>query len=91
MVSLCDSVRPRFILAVLALLSVGAGGATAAGNPVRTLTAANQLESQVLVELNAIRAEHGLVPAAPLAPALDGGRLALARDGHLRILRPLLP
>lgn len=49
-------------LAAIAVLSLGAGTATAAGTPVRTLSAANRFESQVLVELNAIRRDHGLAP-----------------------------
>ena len=72
------------ILAVLALLSVGAAGATAAGNPVRTLTAANQLESQVLAELNEIRREHGLVPlrfSRPLTTAADSHSRAMGTFG----------
>jgi uncharacterized protein YkwD len=64
------------VLAVLALLSFGAGGATAAGNPVRTLSAANQLESQVLVELNAIRRDHGLQLLRLSRP------LSLSADSH---------
>jgi len=68
------------ILAVLALLTVGAVGATAAGKPARTLTAANQLESQVLVELNAIRREHGLVPLRASRP------LSTAADSHSRAM-----
>jgi uncharacterized protein YkwD len=68
------------VFAVLALLSVGAVGATAAGNPVRTLTAANQLESQVLAELNEIRREHGLVPLRSSRP------LATAADAHSRAM-----
>ncbi len=72
------------ILAVLVLLSVGAVGATAAGDSVRTLTAANQLESQVLVELNAIRREHGLVPlriSRPLTTAADSHSRAMGTFG----------
>ena len=40
-------------------LSVFAAGAGAASKPVRTLAAADQLESQVLAELNAIRRQRG--------------------------------
>jgi len=72
------------VLAVLALLSVGTSGATAAGNPVRTLSAANQLESQVLVELNAIRRVHGLVPlrlSHPLSSAADSHSRAMGTFG----------
>ena len=64
----CDSARlASRSLAALALLSLAAGGATAAADPARTLSAADQLESQVLAELNAIRRAHGLVPCASRA------------------------
>jgi len=72
------------VLAVLALLSLGAGGATAAGNPVRTLSAADQLESQVLGELNAIRRVHGLLPlrlSGPLSAAADSHSRAMGTFG----------
>jgi uncharacterized protein YkwD len=72
------------VLAVLALLSFGAGGATAAGTPARTLSAANQLESRVLVELNAIRKQHGLVPlrlSRPLTTAADSHSRAMGTFG----------
>ena len=78
--------RAAHLFAVLALaaLSVGAAGANAAGNPVRTLTAANQLESQVLGELNAIRRAHGLQPlrlSRPLASAADSHSRAMGTFG----------
>ena len=64
------------VLAVLPLLSLGAGTATAAGTPVRTVSAANRFESQVLVELNAVRRDHRLLP-------LRASRaLELAADSH---------
>ena len=72
------------VLAALALLGVGASGATAAGNPVRTLSAANQLESQVLGELNAIRLAHGLAPlrlSRPLTTAADAHSRAMGTFG----------
>jgi len=62
------------LASVLALLSVFAAGAGAASQPVRTLAAADLLESQVLVELNAIRSRHGLKPlrlSKPLSAAAD--------------------
>ena len=62
----------------LAFLGVGAMGATAAGKPVRTLAAADQLESGVLEELNAIRRSHGLVPVRLSRP------LSVAADAHSR-------
>ena len=68
------------VLAALALLSAGAVGASAASQPVRTVTAANQLESQVLVELNAVRLAHGL---APLRLSLT---LSAAADAHSRAM-----
>jgi uncharacterized protein YkwD len=74
------------ILSVLALtlLSVGAGQATAAGDSVRTVTAANQLESQVLVELNETRRAHGLRAlrlSLPLAAAADSHSRAMGTFG----------
>jgi len=71
-------------LALLACLSVGATGATAAGKPARTVSAANQLESQVLGELNAIRRAHGLVPltlSRPLSSAADSHSRAMGTFG----------
>jgi len=80
--------RPRAVrfatLAVLALLSVGAGQASAAGNPARTLSSADQLESQVLGQLNAIRRAHGLVPlrlSRPLSSAADSHSRAMGTFG----------
>ena len=72
------------VLGVLALLSLGLGAATAAGKPVRTLSAADQLESQVLGELNAIRRAHGLVPlrlSRPLSAAADSHSRAMGAFG----------
>ena len=64
---------------------MGAVGATAASNPARSLTAANQLESGVLFELNTIRREHGLVPvrlSAPLSTAADAHSRSMGRFGY---------
>ena len=64
---------------------MGAVGATAAGKPARSLAAANQLESGVLVELNAIRREHGLLPvrlSAPLSAAADAHSRSMGRFGY---------
>jgi uncharacterized protein YkwD len=72
------------LLLVLALLSLGAGQATAAGNPARAFTAADQLESQVLGELNAIRLAHGLAPlrlSRPLSTAADSHSRAMGTYG----------
>lgn len=72
------------VLAILALLSVGAVAANAAGNPVRTLSGANQLESQVLRELNAIRRTHGLQllrRSRPLSAAADSHSRAMGTFG----------
>jgi uncharacterized protein YkwD len=69
----------------LALLGVGAMGATAAGKPTRSLAAAHQLESGVLVELNAIRRAHGLVPvrlSQPLSAAADAHSRSMGRFGY---------
>ena len=52
--------------------------------PVRTLAAADQLESQVLAELNAIRRQHGLTPlrlSRPLSAAADTHSRAMGTFG----------
>jgi len=72
------------LLAALALLSLGATEATAASNPVRTLSTANQLETQVLAELNAIRRAHHLVPlrlSRPLTAAAGSHSRAMGTYG----------
>lgn len=66
-----------------ALLSVFAAGAGAASQPVRTLAAADQLESQVLAELNKIRRQYGLKPLRLSAP------LSAAADNHSRAMGTL--
>ncbi len=73
------------VLAVLPFLSLGAGVATAAGTPVRTLSAANRFESQVLDELNAVRREHGLLPlraSHPLDQAADSHSQEMGTFGY---------
>jgi len=68
----------------LGLLGVIAAGAGATSKPVRTLAAADQLESQVLVELNAIRRRHGLTPlrlSRPLSTAADAHSRAMGTFG----------
>ena len=68
----------------LAALSAGVGGASAAGKPARSLAAANQLESLVLLQLNEIRAAHGLKPlrrSSPLAAAAEAHSHAMAVRG----------
>ena len=67
----------------LTLLSVFAAGAGAASKPVRTLAAADQLESQVLAELNRIRRQHGLTPLRLSRP------LSAAADTHSRAMGTL--
>ena len=72
------------IVFALAFLSVGAAGANAVGTPVRTLMSVNQLESQVLGELNAIRRKRGLAPlrqSRPLAAAADAHSRAMGKFG----------
>ena len=72
------------ILLALAVLSFGASSAAAAGKPVRTLSAANQLESRVLGELNAIRRANGLVPltlSRPLSASADSHSRAMGTFG----------
>ena len=72
------------VVFALALLSVGAAGANAVGTPVRTMTSVNQLESQVLGELNAVRQSHGLKPlrlSRPLSAAADAHSRAMGKFG----------
>jgi uncharacterized protein YkwD len=72
------------VVAALTLLSVGAAGVSAAGKPARTAVAADQLESKVLVELNAIRRQHGLRPlrlSRPLSAAADAHSRAMGKFG----------
>ena len=62
-------------------------GANAAGKPVRTLAAADQLESQVLGELNAVRRSHGLVPvrlSRELSAAADSHSRAMGKFGFFQ-------
>ena len=79
--------RTRFSILALAtaltLLSVFAAGAGASSQPVRTLAAANQLESEVLLELNTIRRRHGLTPLRLSKP------LSAAADTHSRAMGTL--
>lgn len=72
------------VVAALALLSVGAAGANAVGTPVRTVSSVNQLESQVLGQLNAVRRNHGLAPlrlSLPLSAAADAHSRAMGKFG----------
>lgn len=71
------------VLFALALLCIGVTGAGAAGNAGRTVSAADQLESQVLSELNAVRRAHGLVPVK-LSRSLTS-----AADAHSRAMGTL--
>ena len=74
----------RFAVLLAVLLSIGVGAATAADNAVRTPTAANQLESAVLVELNTIRRAHGLTPlrlSRPLSASADAHSRAMGTFG----------
>jgi uncharacterized protein YkwD len=74
-------------ICALALLGAGATGATAAGKPARALAAADQLESQVLDELNAIRRSHGLVPvrlSRPLSAAADAHSRSMGTFGYFQ-------
>ncbi|MDQ3067744.1 MAG: CAP domain-containing protein [Actinomycetota bacterium] len=64
----------KVAILVVTLFTLAAASAGAATAPARTFQAANQLESQVLSELNAVRRAHGLVPlklSRPLASAAD--------------------
>jgi uncharacterized protein YkwD len=75
------------ILALAGALTVVGGfaaGASGASQPVRTLAAADQLEVGVLVELNKIRRQHGLVAlrlSQPLSAAADAHSRAMGTHG----------
>jgi uncharacterized protein YkwD len=74
-------------ICALAFLGVGAMGATAAGKPARSLAAADQLESGVLVELNAIRRAHGLAPvrlSRALSAAADAHSRSMGEHGYFQ-------
>jgi uncharacterized protein YkwD len=71
------SVRAGKRLSILLLLAVALVAPTAAtSSPPRTITAVNALEAGVLVEINALRARHGL------APLRIQGRLSAAAELH---------
>jgi uncharacterized protein YkwD len=70
--------------ALVAAVGIGAGSATAAGTPARTMSAANGLERLVLAELNVVRRAHGLAPlrrSLPLSRAADTHSRAMGRFG----------
>ncbi len=72
------------VVCALAVLSVGVAGANAVGTPVRTISSANQLESQVLGELNAVRRSHGLAPlrlSRPLSAAAEAHSRSMGAHG----------
>ena len=74
-------------ICALALLGVGAMAAAAAGTPVRTLAAADQLEIGILDELNAIRRSHGLAPvrlSRPLSAAADAHSRSMGTHGYFQ-------
>jgi uncharacterized protein YkwD len=66
-----------FLLATAVAAPAGARQARSAG-PTRVATAMRALESRVLVDLNRVRAQHGLVPLRP------SGRLSAAASQHSR-------
>jgi uncharacterized protein YkwD len=71
----------RLVLALaLTLLTFGVVGAAAAPTARSTVAADDGLERSVLVELNAVRRAHGLVPLRASAP------LARAADAHSRAM-----
>ena len=82
-----EGIAPRVSLALavaLTLVSALAAGAGAASKPVRTLAAADTLETRMLAELNAIRREHGLAPlrlSKPLSAAADAHSRAMGTYG----------
>lgn len=69
-------IRGVLLAAALAASLAVASPASSAGGTGRTLQAANVLESDVLVELNKIRAQHGL------APLRSNRKLRAAADTH---------
>jgi uncharacterized protein YkwD len=76
--------RSGLLLAVVVLLGVGVSGAYATGKPARTIGSADQLESEVLGQLNAIRRAHGLAPlrlSRPLSSAADTHSRAMGKFG----------
>jgi uncharacterized protein YkwD len=78
--------RIALLVAAAALtLSAGAARGTAATPaPVRSVTAVDTLEAQVLVQLNAVRRRHGLAPlrlSRPLTAAADAHSSAMGRFG----------
>ena len=75
------------LVAICASLGAATTGASAAAKPTRTIAAANQLESQVLAELNAVRRAHRLAPlrlSQPLAAAADEHSRAMGRFGFFQ-------
>ncbi len=82
--------RLTFLAAVFAIVVSGGAattGASAAGKPTRTISAANQLESNVLDELNEVRRAHRLAPlrlSTPLAAAADAHSRAMGRFGFFQ-------
>ena len=79
--------RTAVVLALalaLTLLSISVAGAAAATQPAQSVTAADRLESEVLVGLNVIRRQHGLVPlrlSRPLSSAADSHSRAMGTFG----------
>ena len=72
------------VVAVVGAVGVGASAATAAGDSVRSVSAENRLESQILATLNAARRARGLRPlrlSPPLATAADGHSRSMATHG----------
>jgi uncharacterized protein YkwD len=78
------SIKITFAVAALALTLAASATAAPAASPVRTLAAANTLETQVLAQLNAIRRKHRLVPlklSRPLTAAADAHSRAMGTHG----------
>lgn len=81
---------PAFLVACACLLAgvgLGAGGASAASQPARTIAAADPLERLVLAELNAVRRSHGLRVlrhSQPLSAAADAHSRAMGRFGFFQ-------
>jgi uncharacterized protein YkwD len=73
------------VVTAVAVLAMGAGGPAAAGDPAPPIAAEHQLESQLLVALNASRRAHGLVSlklSSSLSAAADAHSRSMATYGY---------
>jgi uncharacterized protein YkwD len=78
------SVRIRTTLALCALVSAALAGTAGARPDAAKVTALNELERAVLVEINKVRLQHGVGPlrtSARLRAAADAHSTAMAKRG----------